>query len=73
MVIRMNAMLPLPDSASATSVDGAPADAEALAMVERLNAAAHRSTAEMLEDLRRSFPASPLALRVRALAALLKR
>jgi hypothetical protein len=73
MVIRMNTMLPLPDSASATSVDGAPAGAEATAMVERLNAAAHRSTAEMLEDLRRSFPDSPLALRVRALAALLKR
>jgi hypothetical protein len=73
MVIRMNAMFPLPDSADATLQGSSPTDAEARSMVERLTAADHRSTAEMLEDLRRSFPDSPLAFRVRALAALLKR
>jgi hypothetical protein len=73
MVIRMNAMLPLPNSAEAPLMgNGAgPADAEAArVMIERLRATGRRSTAEMLEELRRAFPNSPLAVRVRALAAL---
>jgi hypothetical protein len=38
--------------------------------MERLSAAGDRSTAEMLSELRRQFPNSPLAVRVRALGAL---
>jgi len=66
----MNAMTP---NVSDRSSDrpAAPADAEtARIMIERLRAIGHRSTAEMLEELRRAFPDSPLAVRVRALAAL---
>ena len=40
--------------------------------IERLTASRH-STAEMLSQLRREFPGSPLAVRVRALEALRKR
>jgi hypothetical protein len=69
MVIRMNAMLPLPHSAEAPLADSADADL-ALVMMERLRATGRRSSAEMLEELRRAFPNSPLAVRVRALAAL---
>ena len=39
----------------------------ARALVERLGAAGRQSTAEMLQELRRAFPHSPLAVRVRAL------
>jgi hypothetical protein len=42
----------------------------ARALVERLAAAGRRSTAEVLHELRRAFPDSPLEVRVRALAAL---
>ena len=41
--------------------------------IERLAAAGRRSTAEMLQELRREFPDSPLSVRVRALEALRKR
>jgi hypothetical protein len=41
--------------------------------VEQLAKADRRSTAEMLSELRRAFPHSPLAVRVRALEALRKR
>ncbi len=41
--------------------------------VERLATPAGRSTAEMLQELRRAFPDAPLAVRVRALEALRKR
>jgi hypothetical protein len=69
----MNAMLPLPYQDDATSLGSSSpgSDTEtARAMIERLRAAGPRSTAQMLEELRRTFPHSPLALRVRALAAL---
>ncbi len=68
----MNAMLPLPDTADASPGHG-PASAEAAmarALVERLAVAGHKSTAEMLHELRRAFPDSPLSVRVRALEAL---
>jgi hypothetical protein len=42
----------------------------ARALVERLTAAGRRSTAEVLHELRRAFPDSPLEVRVRALGAL---
>jgi hypothetical protein len=42
----------------------------ARALVERLAAAGRRSTAEVLHELRRAFPDSPLEVRVRALEAL---
>jgi hypothetical protein len=69
----MNALLQLPSSDDAPLLSSGPAHADAeiaRAMMERLRAAGRRSTAEMLEELRRAFPHSPLAVRVRALAAL---
>ena len=42
----------------------------ARALLERLSAAGRRSTAEVLHELRRAFPDSPLEVRVRALVAL---
>jgi hypothetical protein len=69
MVIRMNA----PTSAANTDSDTGPLEVEtARDLVERLNAAGRQSTAEMLQELRRAFPHSPLAVRVRALEALRK-
>jgi hypothetical protein len=65
-VIRMNAPMQKP-------AGGNPATSEAemaRALVERLAAAGRRSTAEVLHELRRAFPDSPLEVRVRALAAL---
>jgi hypothetical protein len=77
MVIRMNALTPLPDTedaASASAAGGARFEAEtARELVERLGAAGRQSTAEMLQELRRAFPHSPLAVRVRALEALRRR
>jgi hypothetical protein len=69
-VIRMDAVLPnVSDRPS--DCPAALADTEtARIMIERLRAIGRRSTAEMLEELRRAFPDSPLAVRVRALAAL---
>ena len=67
----MNAFTPVPNTEDAAPAGG---DAEtARALVERLNAAGRQSTAEMLQELRRAFPDSPLAVRVRALEALRKR
>jgi hypothetical protein len=54
-----------------TSFGPTPSEAEmARALVERMYAAGRRSTAEVLHELRRAFPDSPLQVRVRALAAL---
>jgi hypothetical protein len=65
----MNAATPIPN-AGATSLPGDdPVDALE-AQVERLRDSGQRSTAEMLQELRRAFPHSPLAFRVRALALL---
>ncbi len=65
MVIRMNA------PTSAADEETRPLEAETVrGLVERLNAAGRRSTAEMLQELRRAFPDSPLAFRIRALEAL---
>ena len=62
----MNA--PMQEPARGTA---ATSDAEmARALVERLTAAGRRSTAEVLHELRRAFPDSPLEVRVRALGAL---
>jgi hypothetical protein len=52
---------------------GHPAKSEtelARALVERLAAAGCRSTAEVLHELRRTFPDAPLDVRVRALQGL---
>ena len=76
MVIRMNAftLLPNTEDAALANAGGAPFEAEtARALVERLGAAGRQSTAEMLQELRRAFPHSPLAVRVRALEALRRR
>ena len=74
MVIRMNAFTPIPDTDAAASASaGGPGAAMADAIVRLAAAAEHRSTAEMLQELRRVFPHSPLAVRVRALEALRKR
>jgi hypothetical protein len=75
-MIRMNAQMPLPnaDDASPVSGDRGYFEAEtASALVARLGAAGRGSTAEMLQELRRAFPDSPLAVRVRALEALRRR
>ncbi len=71
----MNAFTPLPNTEdSALANAGAPIEAEtAHALVERLGTAGRQSTAEMLQELRRAFPHSPLAVRVRALEALRRR
>ena len=69
MLIRMNT------PTSAANADGETHHLEvetARGLVERLNAAGRQSTAEMLQELRRAFPHSPLAVRVRALEALRK-
>jgi hypothetical protein len=50
--------------------DAKPEAELARALVERLHAAGLRSTAEVLHELRRAFPDSPLEVRVRALEAL---
>ena len=76
MVIRMNAFIPVPNTedVALTTSGGAHVEAEtARALVERLGAAGRQSTAEMLQELRRAFPHSPLAVRVRALEALRRR
>ena len=70
----MNAFTPVPDADDASSMSsGTPADAAMTHAVEQLANANRRSTAEMLQELRRAFPHSPLAVRVRALEALRKR
>jgi hypothetical protein len=71
MVIRMNARMqtPQPDNAAPIG-SGHPEAEQALALIERLNAAGRHSTSELLRELRRVFPDSPLAVRVRALEVL---
>ncbi len=71
MVIRMNALTPVP-AADSTPLDDTDAHPE-IALIQRISAAGRQSTAEMLHELRRAFPHSPLAVRVRALEALRKR
>ena len=76
MVIRMNTLMPIPnsDDASLMGSDSGYFEVEtARALVERLGRAGRNSTAEMLQELRRAFPHSPLAVRVRALEAIRKR
>jgi hypothetical protein len=75
MVIRMAALTPVPDTEDAAFAggEGAPSDTAMAQAIERLVRAEHRSTAEILEDLRRNFPNSPLAMRVRALEVLRRR
>jgi hypothetical protein len=67
----MNAMMPVPDSAASSAGNtDAPEIARIHALVEQLRANGQRTAAEVLEELRRAFPDSPLAVRVRALEAL---
>lgn len=75
VMIRMrSATVPVADIASVPGSDVAHPDiAKARALVEQLRATGRQSTAEMLQELRRAFPHSPLAVRVRALEALRKR
>ena len=68
MVIRMNTFTAVPNTDDAT-VLGPDASRAMTRAIERL-AASRQSTAEMLSELRRAFPHSPLAVRVRALEAL---
>ena len=71
MMIRMNTFAAVPNTDDAT-VLGPDASRALTSAIERL-AASRRSTAEMLSELRREFPDTPLAVRIRALAALRKR
>ena len=71
MVIRMNALTPVAAADSALLNDAG--THPELALIQRLSANGRQSTAEMLQELRRTFPHSPLAVRVRALEALRKR
>jgi hypothetical protein len=75
MVIRMNAFTPVPNTndAALLGAGGSQPEEAMIHAVERLAAAERRSTADMLSELRRAFPHSPLAVRVRALEALRKR
>ena len=75
MVIRMNALSPTQNTAEVSPAgDATRGDiARAEALVESLRASGQQSTAEMLQELRRAFPHSPLAFRVRALEALRRR
>jgi hypothetical protein len=72
-MIRMNALTPAPTADDASLRDSNAACSEiqkARQLVEQLHAAGRQSTSEMLHQLRRAFPHSPLAVRVRALEAL---
>ena len=70
----MNAFTPVPKIEDAALADpGAQAATATTAAIERLVMDERRSTAEMLQELRRAFPHSPLAVRVRALEALRRR
>jgi hypothetical protein len=71
MVIRMNTFTAIPNADDATAL-GPDADRAMTRAIQRL-AASRQSTTEMLSELRRAFPHSPLAVRVRALEALRKR
>ena len=72
----MNALTSVPNADDASLVGNENGHFEvetARGLVERLNTAGRQSTAELLQELRRAFPDSPLAVRVRALEALRKR
>ncbi len=71
----MNALTPVPDTEDSTFAggDGSASDPAMTLAVERLGKTERRSTAEMLQELRRNFPNSPLAVRIRALEALRRR
>ena len=77
MVIRTDASMPVPDAAgepSSPESDAARREiVRARALVDQLHEAGRQSTAELLQELRRAFPHSPLAFRVRALEALRRR
>jgi hypothetical protein len=71
-MIRMNAFTPVPNTEAFASLS--PDAGRAMTgAIERLTAVDNRSTAEILSELRREFPDSPLAVRVRALEALRRR
>ena len=68
----MNAPTPMPtiERASLMGRGARPSEAEmALAMLRGMSAAGQSSTAEMLQELRRAFPHSPLSVRIAALEA----
>jgi hypothetical protein len=67
-MIRMDAHTLVPSAEEASADDAAMARA-----IERLAATGRRSTAEMLSELRREFPNSPLSVRIRALEMLRRR
>ena len=74
MVIRMTSLTSVPNADESMPANGEGGQSQlADDLVERLNAAGRQSTAEMLQELRRTFPDSPLAVRVRALEAMRKR
>ena len=62
-------LVPNAEDASPAATD----DAAMARAIERLSATGRRSTAEMLSELRREFPNSPLSVRIRALEALRRR
>jgi hypothetical protein len=68
----MNARTPFPNIEDAVLLGCEVERARAL-VEQQLGLAGGRSAAEMLEELRRTFPHSPLAVRVRALEALRRR
>jgi hypothetical protein len=77
-VIRMNAVTPIPSSDAAAGGDNPQSElakevVKAHALVERLGATGLRTVAEVLQELRRAFPDSPLDVRVRALESLRRR
>ena len=66
--------LPHIDDAASMGKASRPSESDKVrAMVDALSAAGRRSTAEVMHELRRAFPHSPLAVRVRALEALRRR
>ncbi len=70
----MNAFTPVPNTDDAAfASDVGTSDAAMTQAIERMVRAERGSTAEILEELRRNFPDSPLAVRVRALEALRRR
>ena len=70
----MNAFTPVPAAEEATPVTPGSTDhAAMLRAIERLAAVGRHSAAEVLSQLRREFPHSPLSVRVRALEALRRR
>jgi hypothetical protein len=72
----MNALTAVRNTSDAAAADDGHVGSDgeqARALVERLRATSPRSTAEILYELRRAFPHSPLSVRIAALAALRER